>query len=375
LGYWTEEQGRAAGRAIQVGSDAKTALAELGRREATGPKLAFAGQFPERTALTDRETADEGHALAPAFFYRAAEFFTHPTDPDKLPLYDRFQEVFYDAASREDIERHLVPYQDGGLPALRFGNEDSAGTIVIHGGLDSFMEEFYSIACYMTAGGSTGADNGCDVILFDGPGQGTALREHNLYMTHEWEHPVRAVLDHFNLDDVTLVGISLGGYLALRASAFDQRIARVVCYGVGAYDQHGSGLRRKIYELFLKYPGFYNRVARSAMRMSPAADHLVSQWMYITGSATPAEWNAMIEHYSVCDVADLVRQDVLLMTGEGDHLVPLAEYHRNMQGLTSTRSLTGRVFTTDESAENHCQVGNVGLALDVILDWVNGLKG
>jgi hypothetical protein len=137
------------------------------------------------------------------------------------------------------------------------------------------------------------------------------------------------------------------------------------------YNQHGSGLQGAIYRLFLKYPGLYNWVAQFAMKRSASADHVVSQWMYITGVRTPAEWNALLEHYSVSDIADLVRQDVLLLAGEKDHMIPLKEYHKNMAGLSYARSLTGRIFTAEEQAQNHCQVGNLQLALDVILDWID----
>src|SRR5271155_219445 len=41
--------------------------------------------------------------------------------------------------------------------------------------------------------------------------------------------PVGAVLDHFGLDQVTLLGISLDGGLAIRAAAGEPRIARVIC--------------------------------------------------------------------------------------------------------------------------------------------------
>jgi hypothetical protein len=51
-------------------------------------------------------------------------------------------------------------------------------------------------------------------------------------------------------------------------------------------------------------------------------------------------------------------------------MVPFKEYEKNRTGLTSARSVAGRVFTSDEHAQNHCQVGNVKLALDVILDWI-----
>ena len=79
-----------------------------------------------------------------------------------------------------------IPFQDGFLPALRFSPVNSKGVIVLIGGLDSFMEEFYSSAVYF-------CEAGFDVILFEGPGQGAALRNHDLYMTHEWEKPTSAV--------------------------------------------------------------------------------------------------------------------------------------------------------------------------------------
>lgn len=37
-------------------------------------------------------------------------------------------------------------------------------------------------------------------------------------MTPQWHKPVAAVLDYFDLDDVTLLGFSLGGCLVMRAA-------------------------------------------------------------------------------------------------------------------------------------------------------------
>ena len=47
-----------------------------------------------------------------------------------------------------------------------------------------------------------------------------------------WERPVKAVLDHFNLEDVTIIGASLGGYLAPRAAAFEKRITKVIGWSI-----------------------------------------------------------------------------------------------------------------------------------------------
>ncbi len=38
--------------------------------------------------------------------------------------------------------------------------------------------------------------------------------------------------------------------------------------------------------------------------------------------------------------------------------------------LTSARAVSARLFTTHEHAQNHCQVGNIGLSLQVMLNWV-----
>lgn len=342
LGYWTKTDAQRAGACIQGLSDWKR---------------------DELIALAERMDT-EGRKIAAAFVYRSAEFFTHPNDPDKIPLYDQFYDRFYMAVADEQMERSSVPFQNGSLPALRFSPEDSKGTIIIHGGLDSFMEEFFSVACYIV-------NAGYEVILFEGPGQGAALRKSDLHMTHEWEKPTSAVLDYFKLTDVTLVGLSMGGYLAPRAAAFDERIARVVAFDVCPYDLHGSGLQGALYQFFLRHPSLYNWIANTAMRISVKAAQLVSQWMYITGASTPAEWNELLQHYSVSDVAQQIRQDVLLLAGAEDHMIPLKEYHKNMKGLTNARSLTGRIFTAEEHAQNHCQMGNIKLALDVILQWVD----
>ena len=42
-----------------------------------------------------------------------------------------------------------------------------------------------------------------------------------------------------------------------------------------------------------------------------------------------------------------------------------------MATLTGVRSLTARIFTQAESAGNHCQLGNLGLALRTMLNWLD----
>jgi len=85
-------------------------------------------------------------------------------------------------------------------------------TVLIHGGYDSFIEEFYIVSEWL-------AKSGYNVILFEGEGQGGTLRQ-GMKFNEKWENSVGAVLAYFKLDKAALIGISWGGYFALRAVAY-----------------------------------------------------------------------------------------------------------------------------------------------------------
>jgi alpha-beta hydrolase superfamily lysophospholipase len=53
------------------------------------------------------------------------------------------------------------------------------GTVVIHGGFDSFIEEFFSWMAYF-------AEAGYEIIAFEGPGQGGARRKYDTLLC--WEY-------------------------------------------------------------------------------------------------------------------------------------------------------------------------------------------
>lgn len=96
---------------------------------------------------------------------------------------------------------------------------------MLRGGNDSYFEEFLFPVLYLR-------EQGFEVYLFEGPGQGEAVRLQEKHFTHEWEKPVKAVLDYFSLEDVCIIGISLGSYLAPRAAAFEKRITKVVTWSI-----------------------------------------------------------------------------------------------------------------------------------------------
>jgi len=310
----------------------------------------------------------EDRMMNAAYYYRAAELFTTREDPDKEDLYDKFIDNFQKAFQEDAIERFEVPYNDSFLPAMRIQPKDTEkrGTVVLHGGFDSFIEELYFLM-------RSFSDHGYEVIAFDGPGQGGALKKYGLSFDYEWEKPTKAILDYFDLDDVTLIGISMGGWLSIRAAAFEPRITRVIASSV-SYDvmQYTNVVGQYFAKLlFRRFRDFTNNAMVKKMEKDLEYSWFVNNLMYITNKEVPIEgFDVLLQLNKENLHSDLVKQDVLILTGRKDHLVPFKMHNLQIKALTNARSVTGRVFTKEEHAQNHCQMGNMGLALDVMVKWI-----
>ena len=110
-----------------------------------------------------------------------------------------------------------------------------------------------------------------------------------------------------------------------------------------------------------------------AMGKSLLLDWMMQLALHNTGLRTLYEVMKHYQKYETADISPLVTQDVLLMAGAEDHYIPVHQLPDQIATLTHVRSLTARLFTRPEQAQNHVQVGNMGLAFRVILDWMESL--
>ena len=265
-----------------------------------------------------------------------------------------------------------MPYEDKFLPAIRVAAQGNGkrGVIVLHGGFDSFIEEFYSWMRFFSG-------LGYQVIAFEGPGQGAARKKYGLALDYRWEKPVKAVLDHFDLDDVTLIGISMGGWFCFRAAAFESRIVRVIASGIAFdYMQFVNVVLQKIMMFFFRHlRGFSNWASYRKMKADGMHAWTIGNLMYIADEKTPMDAFDVVAELNERNLhSELVKQDVLILTGRDDHFIPFKMHDMQVKALTNARSVTGRVFTREEHAQNHCQIGNIGLALDVMAKWIEGVN-
>lgn len=340
----------------------------LAQLQDVAPRIGSYDDWTRELLALGEQALDEARPLPAAYLFRMAEFFTPADDPRKRPLRQRFIELVRREHHVGDQAHQLISYEQGVLSAYRFTPDSPIGRVIVCGGFDSYIEEWFPFGLALR-------DRGFDVIAFDGPGQGTAL-EAGVPMTAEWQRPVAAVLDHFALDDVALMGFSLGGGLVMHAAAHDPRVRRVIaqdilsdfteCYARplgrlrGAFVTHATQIPSRL----------VNAVIAAARRQDMLADWGVREGMRVLGVASPAELLEAMRALRTDTVSPLVEQDVPLMAGRADHYVPLSQLGDQIATLTHARSITARVFTEAEHAQNHVQVGNLGLALRVIVEWL-----
>lgn len=326
------------------------------------------------TEAGEKAAAAEDHLRA-AICYRAAQFYALNDAKDargrflKETLYETCMahfDAYYGAFP--ELRYVRVPFQSGYLPVYYCKPENPRGVVVLHGGYDSLIQEFLSFLPYF-------AQKGYETYFFEGPGQGEVLMRCGIRMTPEWEHCTSAILDHFGLDDVTLIGISLGGYLAPRAAAYDDRIRRVVMFDL-IYDFYGA-ITKKMGERKARFFDYMTAHPRNLLWKwleRKLNENYFTRWLLGQGYAiyenvhTPCEYFNCIKQYNTRQISPMLTQDVLVLAGAEDLYTVF--YDEQLKALTNARSVTGRLFTEAECASHHCQIGNVQLVLDTIENWI-----
>ena len=309
--------------------------------------------------------------LDAASYYHGAEFYL-PAGDIRNGLYDDFARNW--ALGMQGVagyERIAIPYPGGHLPGFRLqAKSKERSTFIFTGGYDSFVEEFYNFLAPLTELGFT-------VIAFDGPGQGGALRQGS-YLDHAWEKPAKAAIDYFGLDAVDWLGASCGGYMSIRAAAFEPRIKHIISMPTSysgldmTLKQMRPGRAQELVSLF-KAGDRKGTEALVAKERVPSSvfEWCVVQGMHITGTKTPFDFLTSIAKSSLEGILHNVKQDILLTEGEQDHLFDVGWIHRTMCELVCARSVTARIFTAREGAEQHCQLGNTAVAREEIVCWLS----
>lgn len=295
--------------------------------------------------------------LRAACYQLLAERQTADSDATTLDVYKRGLAAFRRGVEldRRQVEFVDVPFEGSSMPALFLpaaGVADGPAPCIVHfDGLDVMKEIIYLM------GLAELPRYGVSVLICDHPGVGEALRLRDLRATLETERPAGACVDWLeqrddvDADRIGIMALSLGGYYAPRAAAFEPRLKACVAWGA-IWDM------KELYAL-IKQPGF----ARSV--------DIERQFAAVLGFyGSPEELERRIGELTLAPVIDRIRCPLLTVHGENDQQAPLWTAEKTHAGAVNSVRRELKVFALDEGGTEHCQIDNVSMGTDFMFDWI-----
>lgn len=324
-----------------------------------------------------------------ATYYRTAEFFLHgnPSDPRILETWGKSRDVFALSAHLDSIPFEVlnIPYMDTTLPGYFFSVDESGKPrplLIVQTGFDGCQEELHPYAM-------EGIKRGYNVLTFEGAGQGAVIRIQHIPLRPDWENVVTPVINYAvsrpDVDParIALWGISLGGYLAPRAAAYEHRIAAVVAdgatYDVGlnllrGIQQAGGPLAKMTSEEFKAYlltnPAEFNDIIRTEMKTNTNSRWLNEHGMFVFDATSPALFWAKWMDFTLEGSAEKISCPVLVSYSVTDSFDPDGVQARMLYDhLTSEKKLMS--FSEEYEAGYHCQIGAWAQSFAKKFDWLD----
>lgn len=221
-------------------------------------------------------------------------------------------------------------------------------------------------------------ERGYNLITFEGPGQPTVLREQNLGFIADWERVVTPVVDFAvsqpDIDDskIGLLGISMGGYLAVRAAAFEPRISAVIANDA-VYDVREAfvKLMPPEWKALLEGGRFdeFDQVVRGFLASGKAPTTFrwgTDQGLWSFRVSTSSAFFEAVKGMTLDGVADKVKCPVWLGKAEHDEFFQ-GQPEKAKEALGDKGKLVE--LTMDDAAGHHCHLGATVLLNQVIYDW------
>lgn len=269
------------------------------------------------------------------------------------------------------VEKVAIPYEDTTLEGFLFsGGEGELPLYVLNNGSDGTVVEM------LTFGMADAPRRGYHALTFDGPGQGQALYEQELYFRHDWERVITPVVDwaaareDVDADRIALFGCSQAGYWVPRAAAFEHRLAAAIA-DPGVVEV-GTSWTKHLPKELLDLVDAGDRegfdAAMEGVKLPPAEEAVGEKRMEPYGTDSFFDVLTELKRWDLTDVAAQVECPVLITDPEGEQFWPGQSY-RLYELITAPKTLMK--FTAAEGANWHCEPMAPVLRTHRVLDWLD----
>lgn len=302
-------------------------------------------------------TASAAHMRA-ANYIQTGERLLQPRSGESQAAYAQAVKLFQKGIGEVpylSIEAVEVPFESGKtLPAYFVKSRDAGSTplptLVFFDGLDITKEMQYF------RGVPEIVKRGVAVLIIDAPGTGEAIRFRGMPARFDSNVAGTAAVNYLETrrdvdrDRLAVMGISLGGYYAPRAAAFEPRFKACVSWGA-IWDYHATWQKRveKAFNASLSVPG----------------EHI--NWVLGVDNLDAAL--KKLEDWRLAGIAEKVQCAYLLTHGERDAQIPI-EDARALYAAIGAKDKTMKVFTLEEGGFEHCQGDNLTIGIAYIADWL-----
>lgn len=319
----------------------------------------MASTLEKRAENSKNRHTKESTYLRASTYWRVALMYFNSTDDERLPLYSQKSlDCYHKYLELSEINGEYVelPYEDTFLPAHFYKSpytKDKAPLMILTPGRDTFAEDTAWV--YRQA-----LKRGIHCLVYDGPGQGFALRMNGITFRPDIENVITPIIDYcmknydcIDENNIILFGISFGGFLVPRAAIYDKRV-KMCIVDPGNISWGGKFAERLA------------MIQKMPEKIRPAQlDFMLEDYIYKHGATA----QTICDELRKFDNTDIINQlDCLTIVMDGTSEMTQGEVKEFYDMLNCEKEYL--LFDEDTGSQMHAQMGGYATASELLFDLV-----
>ncbi|WP_303247706.1 S9 family peptidase [uncultured Methanobrevibacter sp.] len=313
----------------------------------------------KRAERSNNNVTKESAYLRASTYWRIALMYFNSIDDDRLSKYSQNSlDCYHNYLKLSNLNGEYIeiPYGDSYLPAHYYKSPvatENAPLMILTPGRDTFAEDTAWI--YRQA-----LKRGINCLVYDGPGQGFALRMNKIPFRYDIENVIIPIIDYClkNFDgidenNIILFGISFGGFLVPRAAIYDKRVK--MCIVDPGNINWGNNFAQRL-EMIQKIP----KEVRP-----PQLNFMLEDYIYKHGATE----KTVCDELRKFDNSDIIKDlDCLTIVMDGTSEMTQGESKKFYDMLECEKEYL--LFDEDSGSQMHAQMGGYATASEMLFDLI-----